>query len=441
MDLSFWNTWPSDANNFQLTDDSSLASLWTSLPNNTFSSTVETLDTISDGLVDVLEQAFALPGDVNEPAAKRRKPKAKTLRDKDWEPYKARIIELYSQLSMDLQSVQMIIKDEYGFKPELRQYEKVIEKWKLSKNIKTREIAAIVRKQQQRDLVDVNKGPLAFSVRGKPVEPERRQRWMRSRGVSKNELYAPDSAASTPSDVDCLTISEPSSPMQDSTDPPSGLPQATYLLAVFETMDEINGTMTREYAVHDYCSTALLVCTYARITIRKRVGADVAKFALVAKRESIYQTWKSVFDADTSKISWDIKRIAEGLHDALSAIEYVMGSIEQSRYALTARNGRDFEVLNLEAQHFRRLFELLYCTDTEFLDLEERFCTLGMKLCFCDVVRTLRMEQWWSQKMELKALEEMQLLRSVSDRRCPASGIAEEMVSSTDLVVDPSDEA
>ena len=101
-----------------MTDDSSLASLWTSLPNNTFSSTVETLDTISDGLVDVLEQAFALPGDVNEPAAKRRKPKAKTLRDKDWEPYKARIIELYSQLSMDLQSVQMIIKDEYGFKPE-----------------------------------------------------------------------------------------------------------------------------------------------------------------------------------------------------------------------------------------------------------------------------------------------------------------------------------
>lgn len=56
-------------------------------------------------------------------------------------------------------------------------------------------MTAIVRKQQQRDLVDIEKGPLAFSVRGKPVEPERIQRWMRSRGVSRDDRYAPDFAA------------------------------------------------------------------------------------------------------------------------------------------------------------------------------------------------------------------------------------------------------
>jgi hypothetical protein len=65
-----------------------------------------------------LQKICARGDEFDEPAAKRRKPKASTLRDKDWEPYKDRITELYSQPRTDLRSVQTIIKNEYGFKAE-----------------------------------------------------------------------------------------------------------------------------------------------------------------------------------------------------------------------------------------------------------------------------------------------------------------------------------
>ena len=75
----------------------------------------------------------------------------------------------------------------------LRQYETILKKWKQGKYIKHREMEAIVRKTQQRNLVDVNRGALAFKVREKPIETERIQRWMRTRGIPDDELYAPNS--------------------------------------------------------------------------------------------------------------------------------------------------------------------------------------------------------------------------------------------------------
>jgi hypothetical protein len=49
------------------------------------------------------------------PPTRTRKRKAPTLRAEDWEPYKARIIELHIQQDLPLQEVKDAIQIEFGF--------------------------------------------------------------------------------------------------------------------------------------------------------------------------------------------------------------------------------------------------------------------------------------------------------------------------------------
>ncbi|RGP64701.1 kinesin light chain 2 [Fusarium sporotrichioides] len=142
------------------------------------------------------------------PPPKRRKRKAPTLRAKDWEPYKARILELYDEQKLPLPKVKIMIEEEFGFTAELRQYRTRITQWGKDKNIKPGEMAAIVRKRQKRNLVEVDKRELIFTVRGRNVDPHKIDRWMARNGVSQTSLYAPSPTASTPSAVGCETISE-----------------------------------------------------------------------------------------------------------------------------------------------------------------------------------------------------------------------------------------
>lgn len=52
------------------------------------------------------------------PPSKRRKKKAPTLRAKDWEPYKARILELHDARKLPLAKVKEMIEKEFGFTAE-----------------------------------------------------------------------------------------------------------------------------------------------------------------------------------------------------------------------------------------------------------------------------------------------------------------------------------
>jgi hypothetical protein len=54
---------------------------------------------------------------------------------------------------------------------------------------------AIVRKQQERRLGESDKAKLGFRVRGNEVEPHKIERWMKEKGISENEAYAPSPAA------------------------------------------------------------------------------------------------------------------------------------------------------------------------------------------------------------------------------------------------------
>lgn len=77
----------------------------------------------------------------------------------------------------------------------IRQYRTRISQWGKDKNIKPVEMTAIVRKRQQRKLVEIDKGELIFTIRGSTVESQKIDRWMNRHRVPENLLYAPSPAA------------------------------------------------------------------------------------------------------------------------------------------------------------------------------------------------------------------------------------------------------
>ncbi|KAH7124434.1 hypothetical protein EDB81DRAFT_664786 [Dactylonectria macrodidyma] len=129
------------------------------------------------------------------PPTKPRKRKAPTLRAEAWEPYKARILELHITQKLPLKEVKEKIEEEFDFTAQIRQYRTRITQWGKDKNIKPVEMTAIVRKRQQRKLVEVDKGELNFTVRGSTVESQKIDRWMNRHRVPENLLYAPSPAA------------------------------------------------------------------------------------------------------------------------------------------------------------------------------------------------------------------------------------------------------
>ncbi|RKK19638.1 hypothetical protein BFJ66_g6477 [Fusarium oxysporum f. sp. cepae] len=178
-------------------------------PDPTFDSFIQGLqDTSSTGNMDVLGAAQITPTPTTGPPRKSRKKKAPTLRDEDWEPFKDRNLELYETHKLPLEKVKTMIEEEFGFTAQPRQYQSRITKWGKDKNIKKVEMTAIVRKHQQREILETGKRKLCFTVRGREVEADKINRWMDRNNVPRNDLYAPSPAASTPSAVNCKTISE-----------------------------------------------------------------------------------------------------------------------------------------------------------------------------------------------------------------------------------------
>ncbi|SCO78170.1 uncharacterized protein FRV6_02383 [Fusarium oxysporum] len=153
--------------------------------------------------MDGLGAAQITPTPTTGPPRKNRKKKAPTLRDEDWEPFKDRILELYETHKLPLEKVKTMIEEEFGFTAQPRQYQSRITKWGKDKNIKKVEMTAIVRKHQQREILETGKRKLCFTVRGREVEADKIDRWMDRNNVPRNDLYAPSPAA-----FNCRTISE-----------------------------------------------------------------------------------------------------------------------------------------------------------------------------------------------------------------------------------------
>ncbi|KAH8732423.1 hypothetical protein GQ44DRAFT_766561 [Phaeosphaeriaceae sp. PMI808] len=146
------------------------------------------------------------------PSQPQKRKKAPILRPDVWEPHKTQIIELHITQGLSLEKVKAIMEGQHKFKAGIRQYRLRISQWGLDKNVKTREMKAIVRKRQQRKLVDVTKGELVFNIRGNEVGPQKIDRFMKRNNIPESQLFMASPGASTPSDVGCRTISECGSP-------------------------------------------------------------------------------------------------------------------------------------------------------------------------------------------------------------------------------------
>lgn len=77
----------------------------------------------------------------------------------------------------------------------IRQYRTRISQWGRDKKIKPAEMAAIVRKRQQRKLVENDKRDQRFTVRDRVVDPQKIDRWMNRHDISQTSLYAPNPEA------------------------------------------------------------------------------------------------------------------------------------------------------------------------------------------------------------------------------------------------------
>jgi hypothetical protein len=65
----------------------------------------------------------------------------------------------------------------------------------LDKNVKPDEMEVIVKKNQNRKLVETDKRGYKFRIRGSKVPAEKIDRWMTRKGISKDVVYAPSPAA------------------------------------------------------------------------------------------------------------------------------------------------------------------------------------------------------------------------------------------------------
>ncbi|KAH6613895.1 Clr5 domain-containing protein [Boeremia exigua] len=160
------------------------------MPNTVFPSTRQLL---TSALARSLKHSYIL--EAMESTARARKPKAPTLRDADWAPHKEHIVQLHITDNIPLKDVKVIMERDYGFVAEIRQYRTRLSKWKLDKNVKTREMKSIIRKSQHRDLVQTAQRSLRFKIRDQEVEREKVTRWMRAHDVDERQPYAPSSAA------------------------------------------------------------------------------------------------------------------------------------------------------------------------------------------------------------------------------------------------------
>lgn len=163
-------------------------------------------------LMDFVSNIDIMSTNLMPPPPKTRKRKAPTLRESDWAPCKDRVLELYT-LGTTLNEVRDTIEAEFGFHAEyafhqerthrtviltfirLRQYKSRIKQWKSDKNVKREEMKHIVRKRQERKLLQGDRPELTFQVRGIEVDPAKIERWMNRHDVPESMLYAPSSAA------------------------------------------------------------------------------------------------------------------------------------------------------------------------------------------------------------------------------------------------------
>ncbi|KAJ3497742.1 hypothetical protein NLG97_g1666 [Lecanicillium saksenae] len=181
-------------------------------------------------------------------AKTQRRRKAPTLREHDWEPLKARIVDLHVKQNLALPEVKILMAKEYGFEATLRQYRSRISQWGLDKNVKSKEMDFIARKYHKRRKVTPFKSAYAFRVRGKPVPPAKIRRWIDR--TNTQQIDSQEYDAVTPSDVSYWSeLEEPtqetSAPMPHPIETGTAAPNSSATTSADRTAQELGDVLVR----------------------------------------------------------------------------------------------------------------------------------------------------------------------------------------------------
>ncbi|KAL8787297.1 MAG: hypothetical protein Q9213_002288 [Squamulea squamosa] len=120
----------------------------------------------------------------------------------EWDLYRTKIQEVY--LKEGLKVLKFVMKRDHGFTASSnsdRMYKTRIHKWKLNKNVKLKEMQAIVQKQAQRALAGKQS---AFRLRGVEMPQHKITRFRKAAGLLSNE-HASELGAATPPQFVCYT--------------------------------------------------------------------------------------------------------------------------------------------------------------------------------------------------------------------------------------------
>jgi hypothetical protein len=108
--------------------------------------------------------------------------------------WKMTIIFMPSMSAARNESLVMLLAN---LRTRIRQYKSRISKWNLDKNIKPKEMKAIVRKKLERKLLEPDRPEYSFRIRGVEVDSSKIDRWIHAHGVSESTPYSTSSRACT----------------------------------------------------------------------------------------------------------------------------------------------------------------------------------------------------------------------------------------------------
>ncbi|KAI9765917.1 MAG: hypothetical protein M1840_007058 [Geoglossum simile] len=164
------------------------------------------------------------------------------LTAQDWDIHRETVKWLYCTENKTLKELAKIMKQNYGFHATTRQYQRKFSEWRLRKNFSADEMEEVIRKRKERG--DENRAS-AFVVRGRPIAPEKIDRYVKRRNINEDTLVSQRSpSATTPSAIDNYTPSTgvpatpvPSGGVEAMNHSPAAFPVG--LLENLETTDQL----------------------------------------------------------------------------------------------------------------------------------------------------------------------------------------------------------
>ncbi|KAK3346583.1 hypothetical protein B0T25DRAFT_552363 [Lasiosphaeria hispida] len=103
----------------------------------------------------------------------------------EWELHRPTIQRLYQTQKLALKEVMRIMEEKHGFRATQRMYKTRIKSWGLDKNFKESEVVELYRLKRERDRAGK---PSTYMIRGRKVDWERVQSYVRRKGLDISRL-------------------------------------------------------------------------------------------------------------------------------------------------------------------------------------------------------------------------------------------------------------